>query len=288
MTIQEAVNQATIQLKIERIEEPKQKARLLMQFIWNQTRQYIIVFEQKELTKEQEEAYFKAIGELIQGKPLQYITGQQEFMKMKIQVNEKVLIPRADTENLVEEVIQIAKKNKAKKILDLCTGSGAIAISLAKYIEKSQITATDISKEALSMAKLNAKNNQVEEQINFVISDLFEKLPKEPYDMIVSNPPYIKREIIKTLDKEVQKEPMIALDGGTDGLAFYRSIICQADQFLKKGGYLCFEIGYDQKKDVIGLIKQKEQYKNTYVKKDLNGNDRVIVTKKGKRDVIFF
>ena len=288
MTIQEAMQKAVIKLKIEKVELPKQKARLLMQFICKQTRQYIIAFDQKELPQKQEEAYFKAIEKLTKGIPLQYITGQQEFMKMKFSVNENVLIPRADTENLVEEVMRIAQKSNAKKILDLCTGSGAIAVSLAKYIENSQITASDISKEALAIAKLNARNNQVDKQINFLCSNLFEKLPNEKYDIIVSNPPYIKREIIKTLEKEVQEEPHIALDGGEDGLDFYRKIIQQSYDFLTYGGYLCLEIGYDQKKDVIDLIEQEKKYENTYGKKDLYGKDRVIVTKKGEKDVIFF
>ena len=212
---------------------------------------------------------------------MQHITHQQEFMKMNFYVNRHVLIPRPDTETLVEEVIQIAKRIKAKKILDLCTGSGAIAISLAKYIKTSQITATDISQEALEVAQKNAKNNQVEQQIAFLQSNLWEQIPKEKYDMIVSNPPYIKREIIRTLDEEVQKEPQIALDGGWDGLDFYRSIIGQADEFLKYGGYVCLEIGYDQKIDVIDLIEQEEKYVYTYCKKDLYGNDRVIITKIG-------
>ena len=281
MTIREAIGKATIKLKMEKIDSPKLKARLLMQFILNQTRQYIMVYDEKKLTQEQEKKYFKAVEQLVKGIPLQYITHRQEFMKMDFYVNENVLIPRPDTEVLVEEVIQIAKKINAKKILDLCTGSGAIAVSLAKYIKDSQITATDISEEALKIAKRNAKKNQVDKQIAFLPSDLFEDLPKEKYDIIVSNPPYIKKEIIKMLDKEVQKEPHIALDGGYDGLDFYRKIIHQAYEFLKYKGYLCLEIGYDQKIDVIELVEQEEKYIDTYGKKDLYGNDRVIVTKVG-------
>ena len=173
----------------------------------------------------------------------------------------------------------ISKKINAKKILDLCTGSGAIAISLAKYIENSEITAVDISKKALEIARTNAKNNDVENQITFVESDLFKNLKEDKYDVIVSNPPYIKREVIKKLNKDVQKEPIIALDGGYDGLDFYRKIINESEKYLKFNGYLCFEISYDQKEDVIGIIKNKERYINTYSKKDLYGNDRIIITK---------
>lgn len=281
MTIREAIDKATIKIKMNNIDSPKLKARLLMQFVLNQTRQYLIVYDEKKLTLEQEKKYFKAIEQLIKGIPLQHITHRQEFMKMDFYVNENVLIPRADTEVLVEEVIQIAKKINAKKILDLCTGSGAIAVSLAKYIKDSQITATDISEEALKVAELNAKKQKVDKQIAFLQSDLFEDLPKEKYDMIVSNPPYIKKEIIETLEEEVQKEPHIALDGGYDGLDFYRKIIHQAYEFLKYRGYLCLEIGYDQKIDVMELIDKEEKYIKTYGKKDLYGNDRVVVTKVG-------
>ncbi len=281
MTIREAINKATIKLKTEKIDNPKLKARLLMQFILNQTRQYIMVYDEKKLTREQEEKYFKNVEKIIKGIPLQHITHQQEFMKMNFYVNKDVLIPRADTEILVEEVIQIAKKIKAKKILDIGTGSGAIAISLAKYIKDSQITAIDISRKALEIAEQNAKKNEVDKKIAFLSSNLFEQLPKEKYDIIVSNPPYIKREIIKTLDEEVQQEPNMALDGGWDGLDFYRKIVHQSYEFLKYGGYLCLEIGYDQKIDVVELIEQEERYVDTYGKKDLYGNDRVIVTKVG-------
>lgn len=281
MTIREAINQATIKLKMGKIENPKLKARLLMQFVLNQTRQYLMIYDEKKLTQGQQKKYLEMVKQLVKGIPLQHITHRQEFMKMDFYVNEHVLIPRPDTEVLVEEVIQIAKKVKAKKILDLCTGSGAIAVSLAKYIENSQITATDISEEALEIAEQNAKKHQVDSQIAFLQSDLFEELPKEKYDMIVSNPPYIKKEVIKTLTKEVQREPNMALDGGRDGLDFYRKIIHQAYEFLKYKGYLCLEIGYDQKIDVIELIEQEEKYGDTYGKKDLYGNDRIIITQLG-------
>ena len=284
MKIREAINKGSIQLKMQKIDSPKLKARLLMQSLLEKDRQYILVYDEKQLTQEQEEDYFKNIERLGNGEPLQHITHQQEFMKMNFYVNKDVLIPRPDTEVLVEEVIKIAKKINAKKILDLCTGSGAIAISLAKYINNSQITAVDISEKALKVAEKNAKKNKVENQIAFLSSNLFQNLPKEKYDIIVSNPPYIKREVIKSLDKEVKQEPLIALDGGWDGLDFYRKIVHQSYEFLKYKGYLCLEIGYDQKIDVIELIEQEEKYVDTYGKKDLYRNDRVIITKVGDGD----
>ena len=278
MTIRETIKKGMINLKTNGIEEPNLKARLLMQFILNKPRQYLLIYDNQTLSLRQEVNYFKAIKKIISGVPLQHITHMQEFMKMNFYVDENVLIPRSDTEILVEEVINISKKINAKKILDLCTGSGAIAISLAKYIENSEITAVDISKKALEIARTNAKNNDVENQITFVKSDLFNKLGKEKYDIIVSNPPYIKKDVIKKLSKDVQ---IIALDGGKDGLVFYKKIVNEAIDYLKLGGYLCLEIGYDQKKDVMDLIKENLQYINTYSKKDLYDNDRIVVTKVG-------
>lgn len=279
MKIRELLRKGMIVLKTNGVEESNLKARLLMQFILNKPRQYLLTHDDEELTLRNQVDYLKAIKKVSLGAPIQHVTHMQEFMKMNFFVNENVLIPRPDTEVLVEEVILIAKKIHAKKILDLCTGSGAIAISLAKYIEKSEITAVDISPKALGVAKLNAKNNEVEDKITFIESDLFNKVPKGKYDMIVSNPPYIKRNIIETLDKEVKREPCIALDGGYDGLDFYRKIVEESDEYLKFNGYLCLEIGYDQKIDVIELIDNEEKYIDTYCKKDLYGNDRVLITK---------
>ena len=250
-----------------------------MQFTLNKPRQYVIVNDMEELNKSDEKKYFDAILKIRKGIPLEHITHQKEFMKLNFFVNENVLIPRQDTEILVEEVIKIAQKTNAKKILDLCTGSGAIAVSLAKYLPETEIAAVDISNEALKIAKKNAISNQVENQITFISSDMFTNLNDEKFDIIVSNPPYIKRNVIENLDEEVKKEPYIALDGGEDGLEFYKKIIKESYQYLKYGGYLCLEIGFDQKIDVIELIENEEKFENTYSKKDLYDNDRVIVTR---------
>ncbi len=279
MTIKETLRKGMIQLKTGNVTEPNLKARLIMQYILNKPRQYLIIYDDQVLTLRQEVDYFKAIKRLINGEPIQHITHQQEFMKLSFFVNEDVLIPRPDTEILVEEVIKIAKKIKAKNILDMCTGSGAIAVSLAKYLDNVEITAVDISTKTLNVAKKNAKNNEVENKITFIESNLFENIVNEKYDIIVSNPPYIKKDVIKTLNKEVQKEPKIALDGGYDGLDFYRKITHQSEEYLKFNGYLCFEIGYDQKKDVIKIINDERKFTGTYSKKDLCDNDRIVVTR---------
>ena len=281
MTIKQAIVKGVTILKLEKISSPKLKARLLLQYVLKKPRQYLIVYDNQKLTELQEKEYLKYIELLKQGEPIEHITHQKEFMKLNFYVDENVLIPRQDTEVLVEEVIKIAKKINAKKILDLCTGSGAIAVSLAKYLENVQLTALDISGKALDIAISNAKNNHVQEKITFVESNLFEDLAQEKYDIIVSNPPYIKRKEIENLDMEVRREPKIALDGGEDGLDFYKKIIDKGYEYLKYGGYICLEIGYDQKEEVMKIIDDKKQYINTYCKKDLYDNDRVIVTKIG-------
>ena len=276
MTIKQAITKGMIMLKSNNVESPKLKARLLLQYILDKPRQYIIVYDNKEIDKQQQWQYFVNIEKLTKGVPLQHITHRQEFMKMDFFVDENVLIPRPDTEILVEEFIKIAQKYNSPRILDLCTGSGAIAISLKKFVPNADITAVDISEKALEIAQKNAK--KLETKINFLKSDLFDKLDNKKFDIIVSNPPYIRKDEIKKLSEEVQKEPQIALDGGEDGLDFYRIITEQAINYLKTGSFLCFEIGYNQKNDVIKIIEDEQNYKNTYCKKDLYGNDRIIIT----------
>ena len=233
MTIKQAITKGMIMLKSNNVESPKLKARLLLQYVLDKPRQYIIVYDNKEIDKQQQWQYFVNIEKLTKGIPLQHITHRQEFMKMDFFVDENVLIPRPDTEILVEEVIKIAQKYNSPRILDLCTGSGAIAISLKKFVPNADITAVDISEKALEIAQKNAK--KLETKINFLKSDLFDKLDNKKFDIIVSNPPYIRKDEIKKLSEEVQKEPKIALDGGEDGLDFYRIIAEQAINYLKTG-----------------------------------------------------
>ena len=281
MKLRELLNRAVYKLKDANIEQPILKARILMQYTLNKSRKYLIIYDQKELTKEQEERFMQNVDKLISGIPLQHITNSQEFMKLNFFVDENVLIPRPDTEVLVEEVLSITKRLTRPSILDLCTGSGAIAVSIAKYAKNALLYATDVSPKALEIAKKNAKANKVENRIKFIESNLFGGIPKMKFDIIVSNPPYIKKDIIKTLDKEVQNEPKLALDGGIDGLDFYRKISNKAYDYLKYNGYLCLEIGYDQKDYVLDILERENRYSRTYSKKDLFDNDRIIVTRVG-------
>lgn len=279
MKIEELLKQGKKQLTENKIEDANLIARVLLEFILKIDRNEIIKKQEQEVEKEEEKEYKKAIEKILQGNPLQYITKKQEFMKLTFYVDENVLIPQPDTEILVEEVLKIAKRENKEKILDMCTGSGCIGISLANGLENAKITMSDISKKALQIAEKNAKNNNIEEKIKIIESDLFKNI-KEKFDIIVSNPPYIETKVIPTLSKQVQKEPILALDGGKDGLLFYRKLINEAPLFLKDEGYLCMEIGYNQKEKVIKLAKKEGIFSKIEQVKDLSGNDRVIICKK--------
>lgn len=272
MNIQEMQKYCIGKLKENNIDEYSLKAKLLICKTINKEKEYLIINE-KENLKNNEVSEIKAnLNKIIEGEPIQYITGHQEFLGLDFFVNRNVLIPQPDTEMLVEEAINISKENF--KILDLCTGSGAIAISLKHYLKNVEIVASDISEKALEVAKINAKKQKT--NIEFIKSNLFESI-KSKFNIIVSNPPYIKTQIIKSLSKEVQNEPHLALDGGKDGLDFYRKIINEAYKNLEQNGALLLEIGYDQKNEVIKIIEESNKYTKIYSKKDLQGNDRIIV-----------
>ena len=281
MTIKELLNQAVIMLKNENIEAPKNKARMLLQATLKKSREYLMIYDTKEVTPIERDRYIRNVKRLILGEPLQYITGIQEFMKLNFLVTKDVLIPRPDTEILVEEVIRKAENIPNPVILDLCTGSGAIAVSLAKYIKNVHICAVDISSKALEIAKKNAELNGVKNNIEFIESNLFDKIKERKFDIIVSNPPYIETETIKTLSKDVQSEPKIALDGGKDGLDFYRKIADSGSKYLNRQGYICLEIGYNQRIAVRQILENKKRYVNINCIKDLCGNDRVITAQIG-------
>ena len=278
MNVKEAKKKGIEELKKANIEEPIIKIRMILSFVLNKTKEFIMAHEEYNLNEEEEKEFFDGIEKLRNNIPIEYITHNKEFMKLNFYVNEDVLIPREDTEILVEEIID-EYKNKDVKILDLCTGSGCIGISLKKYMANANVSASDISGNALKVAKLNAKNNNVE--INFILSDMFKNIKEKDFDIIVSNPPYIKTEVIKTLNKDVQNEPSLALDGGEDGLFFYKKIIKEAYGFLKNYGMIFLEIGYDQKQDLINIVKEDKRYKLVKVKTDLENNDRVVMIRKG-------
>lgn len=260
------------------IEEANIIARVLLQFVLALNRTELLMNQEQEVEEKKRQEYEKVIQKIIEGIPMQYITHKQEFYGMPFYVDENVLIPQPDTEILVEEVVNLAK-NQQENILDIGTGSGAIGIALASNITSANITISDISKKALEIAKKNAIENKVIQKIKLVQSNLFENI-EGTFSIIVSNPPYIETEIIKELPKQVQNEPILALDGGKDGLTFYRKLVEEAPNYLRQGGYLCMEIGYNQKEDVLELLQNSPRYQHTYSKKDLSGNDRIIIAQK--------
>ena len=277
MTVKQLLQTGIAMLEKSNMENPIMHARILLENTLKVNREYIVVNDKEKVDEIKEGSYLENINRLINGEPIQYITNYQEFMKLDFYVDENVLIPRADTEILVEEAINFMQKNKKKnlKVLDMCTGSGAIAISIAKNIESVKVYAVDLSEKALEVAQKNALQNGVFDKCEFIKSDMFENI-KERFDVIISNPPYIRKKDIENLDVNVRKEPLMALDGGEDGLDFYRILIDDSYKFLEKDGRLFLEIGYDQKEEVMSLFKERYKYKDIYSKKDLSGNDRII------------
>ena len=217
--------------------------------------------------------------------PIQYVIGHTEFCGLDFVVNEDVLIPRPETELLVESAVELIRRAQGTRhkaqVLDLCTGSGCVAVSIAHLTKDAfacKIVASDISGGALETARANARRLGVSDSIDFINSDIFDNV-KEKFDIIVSNPPYIARFEFDTLQKEVLKEPRVALDGGEDGLDFYRKIIKEAHKYLNPGAHILFEIGFRQAGRIRKIIEDAGNFKVLEIKKDLNGIDRVLISK---------
>ena len=256
------------------------EAELLFSSVLNCNRMSLYLDRQRLLTNDESEAIALALKRRIAGEPLEYILASTEFMGLEFKLSPDVLIPRPETEILVETVIRQARAADNAKILDLGTGSGCIAVSLAKFISDSKITATDISVKALEIAAANAGFHNV--KINFLCSDLFTSLSlsQYKYDIIVSNPPYIVTEEIWQLQPELQYEPLVALDAGPDGLEFYRRIIDKPPDHLEKGGFLVMEMGFGQRKAVENIFKKSKKFEIIEIVADYNGIDRVIVARR--------
>ena len=272
--------------------DPKIDAQELYCYLTGLDKVSLFLKAEEEVDPEIEEKYMALIRRRAERIPLQHITGVQEFMGYTFKVNPHVLIPRQDTETLVTEAaktiqstprekLSFFEKLKGRKewdVLDLCCGSGAVGISLAKICSNVKVTATDISAEAVETAEANAEDLRV--KVRFLTGDMFEPVKGRKFDMIVSNPPYIRTNMISILQEEVKDhEPLNALDGGRDGLDFYRTIVEKAADFLKPEGFLLVEIGHDQGEDLRKMLKDSGKYSPAVVIKDLPGRDRVVKCK---------
>ena len=272
--------------------DPKIDAQELYCYLTGLDKVSLFLKAEEEVDPETEEKYMELIRRRVERIPLQHITGVQEFMGYTFKVNPHVLIPRQDTETLVTEAaktiqstprekLSFFEKLKGRKewdVLDLCCGSGAVGISLAKICSNVKVTATDISAEAVETAEANAEDLRV--KVRFLTGDMFEPVKGRKFDMIVSNPPYIRTNMISILQEEVKDhEPLNALDGGRDGLDFYRTIVEKAADFLKPEGFLLVEIGHDQGEDLRKMLKDSGKYSPAVVIKDLPGRDRVVKCK---------
>ena len=272
--------------------DPKIDAQELYCYLTGLDKVSLFLKAEEEVDPETEEKYMELIRRRAERIPLQHITGVQEFMGYTFRVNPHVLIPRQDTETLVTEAaktiqstprekLSFFEKLKGRKewdVLDLCCGSGAVGISLAKICSNVKVTATDISAEVVETAEANAEDLHV--KVRFLTGDMFDPVKGRKFDMIVSNPPYIRTNMISILQEEVKDhEPLNALDGGRDGLDFYRTIVERAADFLKPEGFLLVEIGHDQGEDLRKMLKDSGKYSPAVVIKDLPGRDRVVKCK---------
>ena len=272
MTLQQMLQWGAGWLKEREVPEADLNAWYLFADCFQMERSGYFLHQEEEADAGKEKKFRQMIEKRGQRIPLEYILGYTEFMGLKFKVNSKVLIPRQDTETLVEEALKTVKPGM--KVLDMCTGSGCIAISLAVLGKPEQMDAVDLSEKALIQAGKNAK--RLGADVSFYRSDMLDEINGR-YDVIVSNPPYIASDVVDELMPEVQEhEPRMALDGGADGLDLYRRLLAQAPERLLSGGLLAVEIGYDQREAVMELFRE-QGFTDVYCDRDLCGNDRVVM-----------
>ena len=275
MNYKDAYLNGTEELTRAGISEAKLDARLLLEYVCATDHSALISHPDRELSEAERESYESAISRRKDREPVAYIMGNWEFMGLTFKVTGDVLIPEQDSEFLVEEALRHCEDGM--RVLDLCTGSGCIGLSILKYTNETKAVCTDISGAALAIAGENADSLGLLDRVNFTETDLFPESGQEKFDVIVSNPPYIRSDVIETLEPEVRDyEPRLALDGSEDGLSFYRRIADKAPEYLYSSGYLIMEIGYDQAEAVKELLERKGCYHAIEVIKDFSGNDRVI------------
>ncbi len=282
MVIGDVLREATEKLTASGISTPRLDAEVLLAHLLKQERLYLLLHRDDTIEEGIYARFCELLNRRVRHEPTAYLIGNREFMSLSFFVAPGILIPRPDTETLVEFVLETYHKESDITILDLCTGSGAIAVSLGYYLPKSHVTGIDINPLCVATAQKNAEQNGVSQRVLFKLSDVL-ALPQtyECYDCIVSNPPYIPTDVLKTLEPDVQDyEPRLALDGGDDGLLFYRHIVNMAPRFLKPGGWLALETGHDQGQIVADLMRPSNMFENIHIRQDLAGIDRVVCGQK--------
>ena len=279
MNIQTALNQANQKLKRNNIFSYKLDSEILMSKVVKEERDYVILNQSKSLTNSQLINYRKLINERSRGKPISYLVGKKEFWKYEFYIEEGVLIPRPDTEVIIEQILDLSKNKSKLKVLEVGIGSGCILLSLLKEKKNFYGTGIDISKKCIDISKINSKKLGLQNRVKFFKTDV-DNFNHGKYDLIISNPPYIKKLDLKYLEKDVIGfEPKIALDGGLEGISEIRKIINKSSELIKIGGKLILEIAFDQKNEVLKLLKDKGFYVNKTLK-DLAKNDRCIISTK--------
>lgn len=283
-TISSLLDWTTIYFTNHKIDEPHLESEVLLAHALGIKRIQIYTMHDRVLSDEELAAFKKLILRRIKREPTAYIIGYRPFMSLDFDVTRDVLIPRPETEVLVEKAIDLIKENNSApaSVLDIGTGSGAIAVSIAKYCPAANIVATDISQPALEVAASNAKKHGVAERTGFLQGDLFSPIEKnQKFDIIVSNPPYISSSELEKLQPEITKyEPVRALDGGPDGLAYYRKIASMAHDYLTEKGHLLLETGMGQADSVIEMLRAASAYSSISKVRDLSGIDRVVLASK--------
>lgn len=274
ITIRQLVESGISKLKAAGVDEAEVHGELIAAFVLNKSRTYVRAFGQNIIYEKEEKLFNKIVDEKLLGRPLAHIIGEAEFMGRIFSISPTVLIPRPETEELVEQAIKNLAIKQPARILDLCSGSGCISISLAFIFHSVPVVAGDISEEALKVGFKNAQNLNVAKRIEFVKSDLFENI-KGTFDFIISNPPYIPTNIIDTLSPEVKCEPSLALDGGPDGLQIIERICSGAPDYLNANGTLALEIGCGQAEKVVKFFKSK-YWKKPVTDKDISGIERFV------------
>jgi release factor glutamine methyltransferase len=281
--LKDVLTQATLQLEGGAVLRPQAEAERILEDATGLSRAELYLNGERRVSLPEREFVENALGRRLTGKPLQYVLGHQQFRYLDIACREGVLIPRPETELLVEAALtELKRRGGLRTVVDIGSGTGAIAISIAHEYEKATVYTADISEQALTLTKENARSSGVSDRVHAINSDLFSGLGELTgrLDMVVSNPPYIPSGELATLQREVQFEPRTALDGGNDGLDFYRKIIRHSPEFLKSGGALLLEIGIDQASYVVALLKEAGCFTDIEVRKDYQDIDRIVFARK--------